>query len=57
MYSTVYTTGKEAYLIEQSLLKEFKDFSYKGNKFLTKGGESEVLNSDSENKLKEKGFL
>lgn len=44
--STVYQTGKEAYLKEQQILKENSQHKYKGPKFFKKGGESECFNID-----------
>ena len=44
--STLYKTGKEAYLKEQQILKENSQHKYKGPKFFKKGGESECFNID-----------
>ena len=44
--STLYKTGKEAYLKEQQILKENSQNKYKGPKFFKKGGESECFNID-----------
>lgn len=46
LFSTVYQTGKEAYLKEQQILKENSQHKYKGPKFFKKGGESECFNID-----------
>jgi len=44
--STIYQTGKEAYLEEQRILKTHSNHRYKGPKFFAKGGESECFNID-----------
>ena len=46
LQSTLYSTGKEAYLKEQQILKNNSQHKYKGPKFFKKGGESECFNID-----------
>ena len=44
--TTLFNTGKEAYLEEQRILKENSSYRYSGPKFFNKGGESECFNID-----------
>lgn len=46
LQSTLYSTGKEAYLKEQQILKNNSQHKYKGPKFFKKGGETECFNID-----------
>ena len=42
----VFLTGKQPFHIEQEIINKYKDFSYTGDKFFKKGGESECFTTN-----------